>query len=613
MKAPTFDPVLQRVLDDPDHYLDRVRLDPEEFARSIFEEKRNFYLPLGAIPTLASVAIYVFRPDGTIISERRPAGVIDNLPFDELFEQLAPPDSGPRIQLLRWNDNLSLRAVRLTNSNALQVNLPLQTREALHSHSDSQLLLCANSMLGSKALSVSAESFGLTSLQTRVVCAVAWSGNGRTAGEELGLSYATVRETLGQAARKVGAPNLPALVRRVVESSFGVLPNHYGSAVELAEWLPLSPRQCQICELVAEGISRRGISSAMRVSLPVVNKELENIFAALEIDSAAALARTWAEALALMFFARATDGPLGFFDPTVEPTRYLPRADDHQIIAWSDYGPASGKPVLIVHSNWTCRAVPRRMVMRLQAAGWRPIAIDRPGFGKTHPGRISADNPYEQAVIDTANVLDRLKIQKIAVIARRVGHFVTILKQMLGDRIGPVLLTSPSSPTTDSGRRSGVVGVIKEAFFRSPKLIELYFRLVTPQLSLERMEKLTRDICKGSPPDEKLCNDPQFIHDRYRAIRPFATGNMEGAIIEEMQVSRGLFELEPLSAEDMMILHGVHDNHYSFEEMVAYWSEKWPSAEIRKVEDGGQFLTSSHPELLVDALEEILRLSSAKS
>ena len=60
-------------------------------------------------------------------------------------------------------------------------------------------------------------------------------------------------------------------------------------------------------------------------------------------------------------------------------------------------------------------------------------------------------------------------------------------------------------------------------------------------------------------------------------------------------------------------MHGVHVYHYSFYEMVAYWSEKWPSAEIRKVEDGGQFLTSSHPELLVDALEEILRRSSAQS
>lgn len=605
MKTPKFDPVLQRLLDDPDHYLDEVRLDPERFERKVLQEKRNLSSSLGAIPTLASVAIYVFRPDGSVITEHCPEGLPDDLIFGELFDQLSPRDSGPRIQLLRWTNSFNLRAVRLLNCDALQVNLPYHIREALQTHPDSQLLLCANSTLGSKALSGAAESFGLTSLQRRVVCAVAWSGNGRKAAEELGLSYATVRETLGQASRKVGAPNLPALVRRMVESSFGVLPNHYGSAVELAEWLPLSPRQCQICELVADGISRRGISSAMRVSLAVVNKELENIFATLEIDSAAALARIWAEALALMFFARATDGPLGFFDPTVEPTRYLPRADDHQIIAWSDYGPASGKPVLIVHSNWTCRAVPRGMVMRLQAAGWRPIAIDRPGFGKTHPGRISSENPYEQALIDTTNVLDRLKIQKTAVIARRAGHFTTMLKHILGDRIGPVLLTSPSSPTTDAGRRTGIVGVIKEAFFRSPKLIELYFRLVTPQLSLARMEKLTRDICKGSPPDEKLCNDPQFIHDRYRAIRPFSTGNMEGAIIEELQVSRALFDLKPLEAKDAMILHGIYDNHYSYKEMVGYWSIKWPLAEIRAIEDGGQFLTSSHPKLIVDCLEEL--------
>lgn len=363
MKKPTFDPVLQRLLDNPDHYLDKVRLDPEAFARNVLDEKRDFSAPLGAIPTLASIAIYAFKPDGSLLSERSPKGRPDGLSFGEFFGQLAPSDSVPRIQLLRWGDGFNVRAVRLANSDALQVNLPLQIREALQTHSDSQLLLCANSILGSEALSGSADSFGLTSLQRRVVCAVASSGSGRKAATELGLSYATVREALGQAARKVGAPNLPALVRRVVESSFGVLPNHYGSADELAEWLPLSPRQCQICELVAEGISRRGISNAMRISLAVVNKELEHIFATLEIDSAAALARAWAEALALMFFARATDGPLGFFDSAIEPTRFLPREDDHQILAWSDYGPASGKPVLIVHSNWTCRALASALVV----------------------------------------------------------------------------------------------------------------------------------------------------------------------------------------------------------------------------------------------------------
>lgn len=122
---------------------------------------------------------------------------------------------------------------------------------------------------------------------------------------------------------------------------------------------------------------------------------------------------------------------------------------------------------------------------------------------------------------------------------------------------------------------------------------------------VETNGKLTRDICKGSPPDEKLCGDPQFIFDRFRAIRPFATGNLEGAVIEEMQISQNLFRLEPLTTGSVLIVHGLHDNHYSLQETIDYWSGKWPNAEILPVEDGGQFLTSSHPELLVSLLEQL--------
>ena len=68
------------------------------------------------------------------------------------------------------------------------------------------------------------------------------------------------------------------------------------------------------------------------------------------------------------------------------------------------------------------------------------------------------------------------------------------------------------------------------------------------------MEKLTRDICKDSHPDEHLCDDPQFIFDRFHAIRPFSTGNLDGPVIEELQVTRNMFELEPLAASDVMRL-----------------------------------------------------------
>lgn len=213
--------------------------------------------------------------------------------------------------------------------------------------------------------------------------------------------------------------------------------------------------------------------------------------------------------------------------------------------------------------------------------------------------------PYDQAISDTADVLDRLRIQTIPVIARRGAHFATELKRRLGDRIGPVMLLSPNPPTGESGRRNGIVGVIKEAFFRSPQLIEFYFRVVTRQLSLERMEKLSRAIAAGSPPDEALCDDPQFIRDRFKGIRPFSTGNLKGAIVEEMQISRNLFDLQPLDAPDCMIVQGHHDNHYGYEEVVEYWSKIWPRARVVSVPDGGQFMTSSHPALIADLLDEL--------
>ncbi len=600
-----FSPILQRLLDDPDRYLAQIREDSETFANDVAEQVSSLDRAPSAILTLASVAMYVFDARGNVSAKVCPAEWPEQIAPADVLDQLPRKGGDSRILFLRFPQGEAVRAVCLDADTALLVNLPSAIREGLAQGSDCRLLMCTNMAVTAGALDASAASFGLSGLQQRVVCAVVQSGSGRTAAENLKLSYATVREALALAARNVGAQNLPALVRRVMEGSFGIMPNHFGNAEELAEWLPLSERQCQICELISEGINREATASAMRLSAAVIKKELAQIYTVLDVDSAAGLARIWSEAQALRFLARATDGPMGFYDPSIEPTRYLLRSNDQQVIAWSDYGPASGKPVLVVHSNWTCRSVPRMMVVRLQAAGWRPIAIDRPGFGKTHPGSMSISNPFEQAVTDTAAVLDRLKIAKVAVITRRAGQFTTVLKQALGDRIGPIILTSPSSPTSKRGRRRGVVGVIKEAFYRSPQLISTYFRVVTPQLSLKRMEKLTRDICKESPPDEQLCDDPQFIFDRFRAIRPFSTGNLEGAVIEEMQISQNLFQFEPLVTGSVLIVHGLHDNHYSLQETIDYWSNKWPDSEILPVEDGGQFLTSSHPELLVRLLEQL--------
>ncbi|WP_133365455.1 alpha/beta fold hydrolase [Qipengyuania sediminis] len=600
-----FTPVVQRLLDDPDDFLDRIRSDAAGFAEEVLEEEGPATPPSGVIPTLGSIAIAVFDTDGVLVHHVIPDWWPGDYPIAELRESLPAPDGGARLQFIRTPQGRYLRAVCVTGREAAGWNLPYATRESVRAHPESHLLLGVDASWPSRALAAATMSFGLNGLQRKAVLAVLQTGNGREAAAALKLSYATVREALSETARLMRAPNLPAVIRRVVETSFGILPSNFDSAAELAGWLPLTMRQCQICELIAEGVSRQATASAMRISPAVVKKELEQIFAVLSVSSAAELARTWVEAKALRQISRSTDTPLGFFDPLVEPTHFLPRADDRQVIAWSDYGPSSGRPVLVVHSNWTCRAVPRPFVLQLQAAGWRPIAIDRPGFGSTHPGTISVMRPFDQAIADTLDVLNRLKIDRIPVVARRGAHFTTALKARLGKRIGPVLMVSPNPPTRDAGRRTGIVGVIKEAFYRSPQLIEFYFRVVTAQLSFERMEKLTRAICAGSPPDEALCDDEQFIRDRFKAIRPFSTGNLKGAIVEETIISRNLASFEPMPCEDCMIVQGHHDNHYAYDEVIEFWSAIWPRATLIGVEDAGQFMTSSHPQLLVDLLDQL--------
>ena len=122
-------------------------------------------------------------------------------------------------------------------------------------------------------------------------------------------------------------------------------------------------------------------------------------------------------------------------DPAIEPSRFSMRPNGRCTIAWSDYGPASGKPVLIVHSNWCCRFVPRVLAQELQRRGWRPIAIDRPGFGGTSLGSSSKDDPFGQAIEDVLQVLDAAKIEQIPIIARCGAQFTLACKAAAPERV----------------------------------------------------------------------------------------------------------------------------------------------------------------------------------
>lgn len=445
---------------------------------------------------------------------------------------------------------------------------------------------------------------GLTGLQTRVALETIRTGAIKEAAETLGLSYQTAREALAQAMRRVGAQRLPGLVTRLTSLAFGVFPGQASTGDVLADVWGLSERQIVISGMLAEGASRPQIAQLLGVSLALVKKELDAVYSLLQVGSSAGLARKLVEARALSWITAATAGGVGFVEDQSEPLRFALREDGGRI-AFSDYGPASGKPVLVLHSSMTTRIVSRKLLRALHRAGYRPIAIDRPGFGLTEPldGAHALADPFAAAVADVPRVLAHLKIRKIDVVSRGAAQFLVALAAALPEAVGRVVLVNPGPPYRFSGRSIGPLGAIKDAFVRNPATIRVLAPFLAGQLTHRRLSRMVVQWTRGSPPDQKAAQDPEFMADFFRSVRMFATGRYEGFLREQAAIARGGKPRPFAGAEGWRILLGASDVLYEPEVVLAYWRELLPGARFDIVPDGGRFLAMTHPELVRAALD----------
>jgi pimeloyl-ACP methyl ester carboxylesterase/DNA-binding CsgD family transcriptional regulator len=589
------------MLDEPDKSLEAIRLDPTAYERHVLETEGNWHQAQALVPNRESLGFLLFDAKGEPVPIATPSWVPRFDHFDALISHADPRSSDHRLLHFSASAGESVFALWAPCDETANWNLPASLRGQAERVAGTRIVLFAEG--GGRPIDHAVAGFGLTPLQQRVVAGVVRFGSLRVAAAQLKLSYATVRETMADATRRMNLPNTPAVVRTVVAAGFGIMPGDVEAPALLADMLGISERQARVALLVSSGASRNATASAIGTTTAVIKKELEALFANFGIKSAAELSRLLTEVQALRMFARSTDNAPGFVDPAIEPSHFSVRPNGHGMIAWSDYGPASGRPVLIVHSNWCCRFVPRVFVQELQRRGWRPIAIDRPGFGGTGLGSASKDDPFGQAINDIVQLLDSMKIERIPIIARCGAQFTLAFKAAAPERVGPVILVSPTPAASSRGKRAGPVGAFKEAFFRSPRLIEFFFAAISAQFTFGRVEHLMHVISKGSPADEALCEDPQFIRDRFRALRPFTTGNFQGGVLEEMVISQGVWNVPPFAVKDWLILQGDEDPLNSAEEVSEYWRETLPLASIEVVPKAGRFMTSSHPTLVVDRLE----------
>lgn len=476
--------------------------------------------------------------------------------------------------------------------------LPEPVASAAREQPGGVVVLSADLDAATGPLEVACRAFGLTAAQARVAVAVIRHGEAPAAARALGVSPHTLRETLEAVKARVGVKRLPALVLRLASHGFGLLPDA-GDAEALIDIWGLTERQAALASLVASGFSRREAARALGLSEAVVKKELDQGFQILGVGSAAALGRRLAEARAMAWLMRATAGEVGFLDPVAEPLRFVLREDGGRI-AISDFGPASGRPVIVSHTSLTTRTMPRRLLDRLHAAGYRPITLDRPGFGLTDPA-ASPEVHDRTAAADVVRVLDHLRLARADLVVRGAPGWALALQDQAPERLGAVVLANPSVRAQNDRRAHGFWGVLKASYKRNPRSIALWVTHLSRWITPERHQALMRRWLAGSPADEAAVEDPVIARDYFLAQRMFATGHVAGYVAEQAAY------LSPMGAAPRpglrwRILVGGQDTLHDPAEVESYWRALLPDAEIRVAPEAGRLLALSHPDLVVRAL-----------
>lgn len=481
--------------------------------------------------------------------------------------------------------------------------LPAAARAAAETPAAAVVVLAVSAFSVAEALHDAAHAYGLTDLQSRIAVGLVRTGDVRGAAREAGVTYLTARTVAAQMLKRTGTPRLSALIGRLVRLAYGVPAlGREGEAV-LGDVWGLTERQAELALRIAQGLSRAEAARAGGMSEAAAKKQLEIVFAALEVSSAAALARRVAEARALALLTDVSGSSALPRIDCIEPLRLFARPQGGEI-AYSDYGPQSGVPVLVLHSSTQSRHVPFALVRALQQAGFRPLALDRPGFGFTDlppdAGAWRAD-PFSAAVADIESLCDRLRLARLDIVARGGAQVALALARLAPHRISRMVLVNPDPPTDARGHRGGPLGAVRDMFARFPRLIERLAWTLARRTDDVSMRRIVMRSVHLSPPDVALMQDDEAFADYARGFRLFATGRVAGYVAEQTALTRWSSAPMPGLA-GWRILVSEHDPLHDPAHVRAWWQATLPDTPMHTVPGTGRFLVMQRPDLIAATL-----------
>jgi pimeloyl-ACP methyl ester carboxylesterase len=286
------------------------------------------------------------------------------------------------------------------------------------------------------------------------------------------------------------------------------------------------------------------------------------------------------------------------------PSRTL-TLPDGRTLGWSEYGLASGRPILGFHGAPACRRLFVPADVPAARLGLRVIAADRPGYGLSSPlpGRTLVG-----WAADTERLMDHLGIARAPVLAFSGGcPYGVAAAAVLADRISGLALVSPLGEVGNPRARA-MMSRMQRAFFLGLPGLPCLLRygaaaaraafLVAPETSYAALLQVL------SPPDRSVLAAlaaRRLVIDMTReAIRP----GVEGAIAD-MSIYAQPWEVDPATVACPSVLWQGTADHIVPAEVAFELGRRLGGSVLHRLDGHGHFWIIEHIEEVLAAVARL--------
>lgn len=442
------------------------------------------------------------------------------------------------------------------------------------------------------------QAFSFTPLEARLAEALLDAPNLNEAAERIGVGRETAREALKKAMRKAGARRSPDLVRRMMDLMSGMGAPIGDVEAVLRALFGATPAEAKAAARFAEGLTAREVAAALGVKEATVRGQLKAVFAKTGVNKAKDLVRLTVEAGALTAFTEASETVVEPVDP--EGRTRLVSLPDTRRVAFVDYGPKGGRPVVVFHGYSTGRILPINFVALLHRAGYRPLAVQRAGFGLSDPA-FAPEAHLEVQADDLAAVLDTLKLRKVDVMIRDGSTAAGLaFASRHGHRIGRGLLMNPRAPREVERPQLSLIGAVSRNMLRHPELITPLGEMLRRQTRTDLLTRTVRKSLETAPADKAAIDDPVIMARVLRDARGMSARTIAGWAAEMAVYALGWTLPKDIGGDHWTLLFcegldwPVH---------MPVWRDAFPDAPIRKLPLAGFMAYYTHPTEVIAALE----------